>query len=441
VKQLDTTALYVVISPRFSLSETGHFYWNTLAYRDAFRNLNLDYRIIVPSFEGAENFLSQNPKFLMLDIGDTDSFGHDNGLISPLHLAQVIGRLIRDVNHEQDIYVLSFESSLTLYISLIHLSNRDSRIRVSLNLLDFGFWEKLLKMKQPGFRWLVKELKAATSQNSSNFHVFANSGSQPKLFSQLLGTKVFPWPIISVSTNRTHNEDLTLDSNEFVSKRLLVFPHADDLEVIKQLLDHGVNRGDVQNWIIDVHCKNLSDFQSVQEVASKFKMSESSLSYGYLDEESYSKKFEDSAAVLIPYIDQLHMHSGSGKAMDSLGHGRPIIALRGTHSCEIACKVGACFTLEEVTAKAIVATVGVINSSDAITRKSVFRSKIRKNASTFLSPESSLREIVSTFDSETAVSQPTERALLAKLSFLWFLIFIGTKVKKFVRVLFRRFTL
>lgn len=439
MKQLDTTALYVVISPRFSLAETGHFYWNTLAYRDAFRSLNLDYRIVVPSFEGVDNFLSQNPNFLMLDLGDINSFGHDNGLISPLRLTHAIERSIGSLNREQDIYILSFESSLALYISLIYLSSRYSRIRVSLNLLDFGFWGKLLKMKQPGFKNLVTGLKKATHQNSGNFHVFANSGTQPKLFSQLLGTKVFPWPIISVSTNRTQNKDLNLNSNDFVSKRLLVFPHSEDLEMIKQLLIHGINRDDVQNWQIDVHFKNYSDYQNVKDATNRSNDSDVSLSYGYLDEENYSKKFEDSAAVLIPYEDQLHMHSGSGKAMDSLGHGVPIIALRGTHSCEIACKVGACFTLESVTAIDIVSAVSLINSSEAITRKSVFRSKIRKNAFTFLSPESSLREIVSTFDSETAVSRPMKRKLFAKLSFLWFLIFIGTRLKKLLRVLLRRF--
>ena len=227
MNQLDRNALYVVISPRFTLSKSGHFYWNTLAYEDAFRKLNLDYRIIVPFFEGVEIFLAQNPNFLMVSIGGPNSFGHDNGLISPLRLAQVIGRLIRDLDCERDIFILSFESSLALYVSLIYLSNRDSRVRVSLNLLDFGFWEKLLKMKQPGFKGLITGLKAATNQNSAHFHVFANSGTQPKLFSQLLGTKVFPWPIISVSTNRTHIKELKLDSKELSSKRLLVFPHPD----------------------------------------------------------------------------------------------------------------------------------------------------------------------------------------------------------------------
>ena len=441
MNQLDRNALYVVISPRFTLSKSGHFYWNTLAYEDAFRKLNLDYRIIVPFFEGVEIFLAQNPNFLMVSIGGPNSFGHDNGLISPLRLAQVIGRLIRDLDCERDIFILSFESSLALYVSLIYLSNRDSRVRVSLNLLDFGFWEKLLKMKQPGFKGLITGLKAATNQNSAHFHVFANSGTQPKLFSQLLGTKVFPWPIISVSTNRTHIKELKLDSKELSSKRLLVFPHPDDLPVIIQLLNHGINRGDVQNWKIDVHFKNLSDYQNIQEETSKSNLSDISLSYGYLDEESYSKKFEDSAAVLIPYKDQLHMHSGSGKAMDSLGHGLPIIALMGTHACEIACKVSACFPLESVTAIDIVAAIGKINSSEAITRKSVYRSRIRENASTFLSPDSSLREIVATFNSELPISQPMKRKLLTKLSFLWFLIFIGTKIKKFLRDKFKRFTI
>ena len=441
MNQLDKNALYVVISPRFTLSKTGHFYWNALAYEDAFRKLNLDYRIIVPSFEGAQTFLSQNPNFLMVDIGGPNSFGHDNGLISPLRLTQAIRRLIQDLNLERDIYILSFESSLTLYVSLIYLSNRDSRIRVSLNLLDFGFWEKLLKMKQPGFKGLITGLKAATNQNSAHFHVFANSGTQPKLFSELLSTKVFPWPIISVSTNRTHFKESKLNSNELSSKRLLVFPHPDDLEVIKQLIKQGINRGDVQNWKIDVHFKNLSDYQNIQEVTSRSNMSDVSLSHGYLDEESYSKKFEDSAVVLIPYKDQLHMYSGSGKAMDSLGHGLPIIALRGTHACEIACKVNACFPLENVTAIDIVAALGKIDSSEAITRKSVFRSRIRENAFAFLSPESSLREIVTTFNSEYPISQPMKRELLTKLSFLWFLISVGTKIKKFLQDKFRRFTI
>lgn len=406
--------VYCLLSPRFSLQKTGHFYWYTIAYETGLIGLGLDYLVVIPNVRDTE-FLRTRPTWK--EIGLESEWGNDAGETNPVVLARKLGEVITGVGKNRPIIFFGFESSFSLVLALMMVSKKHKNIKVALNLLDSGFWTQLFSPKNVARKFLVNRFATIAKSQSGRFILCGNSRNNASELSNILGLQVneFPLPTITSQTN------LPPTNNQLHKVKILLFISKNEINLTNTLITL-IQESNLCNELdLVIHCKDPSTFISIKTANSISSRLNLEVLEGFLEKDEYEGLIKSSQVALIPYLDSAHVGAGSGKAMDALGLGVPIIAIKGSHACVKGCSVGGCFPFSVGTPDSIMEAIQSYFSSNYYKEKSNSSVKIelQQKVNIEMGVEASLKKLFSTFYSQNSKPAPIWQYLI--LVGYWFL--------------------
>lgn len=318
LKELPQDHMVILLASRFDLNEGGHFYWYT---KEMITELNMhhpNYLVLSPPILGDElpNFIDAHWQF----IDDLSAWGHDTGIQSPKKLVKKMLPILDSLGKSESITLISFESSLSMIVALLELQRRVPVLQISVNLLDHGFWLKLLSTKVPIVRFLIRDFTRILQNANESFKLLHPSLSQVDSFSRLLGFRVFPFSHISAFW-KFSSMPLQTSPNE---TRVLILPWSADLDHVKKFIDSVFMEIGV-TFRAHIHFKTLVDLQYFREHIRVETFDKIDYSVGVLSLHEYISLFKQSDLAWIPYTDFYHQITGSGRAFDCLTLGCPLI--------------------------------------------------------------------------------------------------------------------
>lgn len=331
---------YCLLSPRFTFEKTGHFYWHTLAFEEALEQLGLDHFVITPILDNSD-FTSR--KSTWKEIRTTAQWGNDSGHENPLILAHRISSIINQIDRERPIILFSFESSFSLIVALIIVSKKFRNLQIAINLLDSGFWVRIFSPGNFIKNFFRSSFTHAINSFEGRFVLFGNSKENSSKLSNILRLQLYEFPLPSITTL----VQLQQNDKKNTERQIIVFISKNELILMQSFIDSFILSDFIDKWDLVIHCKEISTYESLASSIPADSKGKIQLITGFLDKLDYEALIYSASVALIPYTDISHNVAGSGKAMDALGLGIPIIALKGSHACEMGCRVGACFPFED----------------------------------------------------------------------------------------------
>jgi hypothetical protein len=321
--------LVILLASRFSTLQDGHFFWYTKELATLLQQIHPNYLIISPHLKD-----DKVPDFIdsrWLFVKDLNKWGNDFGKDSPQSLVKLLAPILQRLNQDQGIFIFSFESSFSMCAALLEIQRIFPQIRVGITLLDHGFWLKMFTSRPILFDFLTKKFIRILQINAENFKLFHPSIAQVSQFRQLIGVDVFPVRQMSAFWNHPNSISPTFSE----SLKLLVLPWPKDVDRILQFVNSFSN---LLGTKIDlhVHFKSQSDFNYFNLNAQKDHLNLLNVSIGSLKSEDYVLQYRQSDAVWIPYTDEYHQVTGSGRALDSVVLGCPLIIDKGSDLALIA---------------------------------------------------------------------------------------------------------
>lgn len=409
------TPFYCLVSPRFTLVKTGHFYWYTIAYETALNEQHLDYFVVTPTLKNAE-FLNTKPNWREVDT--KSQWGNDAGFANPLVLANKLEQVIKEIDKTRPIVVFGFESSFSMVLALLRLSKKYPNLQIGVNLLDSGFWSQLFSIENRGKRFLAKCFANLIKSQGGRFVLFGNSKSNACELSKILGQKVFEFPLPTITSRKI----LRPKFEKSQKTKIIMFISENEIQITKSFLNlvEESKLGEELNLV--VHCKGSISYEALEPFANPNCRQSIEIVTGYLEKEEYEGLIESSDVALISYLDLAHIGAGSGKAMDALGLGVPIIALEGSHACQMGCAVGGCFPFKDGSATSMIRAIQSYIANDALGDEQDFSRniKLQQRVNREMGVESSLIKLFSNFRSHSSNSFPS--GLYPALIGYWFLV-------------------
>lgn len=352
---------YCLLSPRFSFVKTGHFYWYTLAYEQALEQLGLDHFVITPILDNSD-FSSRKPTWK--EIPTKAQWGNDAGHANPLMLARRISSIIGQIDRHRPVILFSFESSFSLIVALIIVSKKFRNLQIAINLLDSGFWARIFSPGNFIKNFFRSIFKHAINSFEGRFVLFGNSRENSSKLSSMLRMQIYEFPLPSI----TSLAQLQPSNKENIERQIIVFISKNEFALMQSFVDTFILSDLIDVWDLVIHCKEKSTYESLASSIPANLTKKIQLITGFLDKLDYEALINSASVALIPYTDISHTEAGSGKAMDALGLGVPIIALEGSHACEMGCRVGACFPFEDSNASSIIQAIEAY-SVDVLTQQ------------------------------------------------------------------------
>jgi len=317
LKDLPQDTLIVLLASRFDLNQGGHFYWYTKEIVSELSLHHPKYLVLSPPInaETLPDFVDARWVF----VANLSMWGNDIGALPPRRLVKKIAPILGNIGSSQSVVILSLESSFSMIGALLEIQRKLPHVRVSITLLDHGFWLKFLSTRLPFVKLLVRKFITNLVNAQDSFKLLHPSLSQVENFSKLIGFKIFPFHHISAFWKYS-GRPLEIDRDEI---RLLVLPWSVDLEHVIQFLNSSLNIG--TNFKVHIHFKNQNDLNYFRENLGIDVFSKIGYSVGALSLEDYISQFKRSDLAWIPYTDFYHQITGSGRAFDCLALGCPLI--------------------------------------------------------------------------------------------------------------------
>jgi glycosyltransferase involved in cell wall biosynthesis len=272
-------------------------------------------------------------------------WGQDTGKMSPKKIAEEITAIVGEerLENEETIFY-SYETSLALSIALLKLSAKYPKIQFSLHLMDDGYWESLFSSKLLKFFSLRKSFAASHSYLQPRGRFTCNSDFASKRYRQLIGIKMDAHRAFyseqSITSTSTISPDFERIKNQ---QKILVFFWETDLPFLRVALKY------LFEVSTEIYFKCIFQIKS-EELLNKFNnmLTEENLPkpkviFGELSLDEYTKMITNASAALICYTDYYHQIGGSGRLVDCLCNGTPVIVPEGGALSELIDEEGGSF--------------------------------------------------------------------------------------------------
>lgn len=323
-KKFDSTN-FILMAPRLSASIAGHRYWFPRNIYAELTRIQIKVTTIVNSEIDKQELESLQGEVSQFE--QKCQWGQDTGSLSPKKITKEITTILgkEKLQNEENIFY-SYETSLALAIALMRLSAKYPKIRFSLHLIDDGYWESVFSSK------LLKILGLRRSFAKNYFHLqprgrlTCNSDFASNRYRKLIGTKMDvhrafyseqPNALPSVSSS---NFEKTVNE-----QNVLVFFWEADLAFLKLALKH------LFEFSQETYFKCIFQIKS-EELLSKFNnmlieedLPKPRVIFGELSLDEYTRMITNASAAAICYTDYYHQIGGSGRLVDCLCLGTPVI--------------------------------------------------------------------------------------------------------------------
>lgn len=324
--------IYILLAPRANMAQDGHFYWYLYRVIRFFKQEKKNAMIIVSGASPIHELYSlvDNSLVRIVRVEDSAEWGYDTGSIRPLKLSKLFMKSTSkdgfDIQESDHVIFFSNETSLTSLLSMLLLMQKNPNFSVMLNLIDFGFWKKII-YENRFLRLLWKPI--ARMINQKNLFLATNS---PALFEVLREQGIESiklWKYYQLSdpdySFKINQVSLGVNRKNMLCQILVLpWPENSDLVLafIKQLLLNTEFHGCVR-----IHLKKNDSIQPYLELKEKLHLNESQLilTQGVLDGNAYMSLLNQASAIWFPYNSSYHAESGSGRAIDALVSGTPIL--------------------------------------------------------------------------------------------------------------------
>ena len=317
---------FILVSPRLSSDEGAHFLPYFLNILPELISRYDNVFVIAPdSFKFPENtsrFLEENA-VNVIPLPSTQSWGNDIGFVNPLWFSRyLLKRFPR--YHRSQIHLFANESSLAILLMTCSLIFLNPRITATINLIDFGFWNKFIT--QRGIkRFAAMSYIALFQRLSARLKIVAQS---PELVNNLKSkglNSVRLWPFIQLTPKNFSISNFRLVSREEsnpLRKTLLVLPWPEDHKTVGEVVEL-LKRDSGETVDIIVHTKSVEEMSRLREAHGLD--GRISFSGGSLEPMAYHRMLFNSSLVWLPYFSKSHAETGSGRALDALLAGVPVL--------------------------------------------------------------------------------------------------------------------
>jgi glycosyltransferase involved in cell wall biosynthesis len=297
--------------------------------------------LVLPSEYKQHKSILEGGKHLYVDT--QREWGCDVGALSPKILKQKLENVIfHSTVPDNSVLIYSFESSFSLLVALIGILRHHANVVVFLNFIDGQFWVKLFTSRLFqifGFHWFIrKQIQKVTPM----LLLTANSSRQAKFFTSILGVEVQVHNPISIApiepqTTKSSFQDIATDSNP---KLLIIFWPVDIPFLMQLLYLIKENRPELfENMVIHSKWKD----PSVREFVNQLSIFKPALIEEELSQEDYRNMINGASLSILCYTDTYHYMGGSGRVVDSLIAGVPVIVAKGGVVHDLALSLDAAF--------------------------------------------------------------------------------------------------
>ena len=353
--KLPSSSEFIVLAPRFEVNESGHFYWFTKSLERELISNDLPYRIISGAFDGS----SQKQFESWMILPTRKEWGKDTGTISPLRLAKLIEtEILIDTKQSSRSLIYTYETSYSLLAALIIILLRRPNSTAAANMLDTGYWQRFFDWEWFSWAPLRSSVKYALKSVDKRLLLYANMPNHAAIISKQINYSVDVFPHISALNPKEYaNEDFSNILRDEKLPKILILTWPGDLPFVCRTLKLMSQKHPMLLQQITVHTKNSIDDSVMISYLSLENIKGINLVTGTLSDDSYKKLIRQNDVTLFPYSDEMHFSTGSGRVIDSLVLGRPVILNSESGSCLHANKVNACFTFDGISPSSLLEAI------------------------------------------------------------------------------------
>ena len=404
--ELIGTSNFIVLASRFEVNESGHFYWFTKSLqRELIRN-GIPFKILSRIFpESTEEQFSE-----WRTLPTTKEWGKDTGTISPIKLANLIDReFSTEYILKSRTIIYTYETSFSLFAALVIILLRNPNFTASANMLDSGYWQRFFNLELLSFAPLRASIKFPLKFIGKRLLLFANMSSQAEIISKQIDYPVDAFPHITALNPAEYSlKDSQLNTSSDALPKILFFTWTEDLPFVCKILSHVGYRSPLLLSRITIHTKSLSDKFFLDKFLVEKNIEGVNIVAGTLSESNYIELINSNDVTLFPYTDAMHFLNGSGRVIDSLILGKPVILSSESGSCVHAKKVNACFTFHGVGPASVLEAIEEFKASPFFSEKSssLYQDKLKSAAAIEFSVGGLLKKV--TFKSNERMSKYVE---------------------------------
>jgi len=348
---------FILLAPRLSASIAGHRYWYPRSIYAELTRLQIKVTMIVNS-EIDKQELESLPGNI-IQFQEKFQWGQDTGKMSPKKIAkEITGILGKEKLENEETIFYSYETSLALAIALMKLCVKYPKIRFSLHLMDDGFWGSVFSSKLLNFLSFRKSFTASYFHLQARGRFTCNSDFASNRYRQLIGIKMDVHRAFYTEQSITSTSTISPDFERMKNQHnMLVFFWETDLPFLRVALKH------LFELSTEIYFKCIFQIKS-EELLNKFNnmLTEENLPkprvvFGELSLDEYTKMITNASAALICYTDFYHQIGGSGRLVDSLCNGTPVIVPEGGALSELIDEDGGSFVYRIEDPKTFVAAI------------------------------------------------------------------------------------
>ena len=392
--ELVGTSKFIVLASRFEVSESGHFYWFTKSLQRELIFNELPFRILARIFP--ESTQEQYAEWRILPT--IEEWGKDTGTISPIKLAKLIEKeLSIDGRLDSKTIIYTYETSFSLLAALVLILLRNPNWTASANMLDSGYWQRFFNLQLLSFAPLRASIKFALKFVWKRLILFANMSNQAEIISKQIGYPVDAFPHITALNPTEYTlKDSSTRATSSALPRVLVFTWSEDLPFVSQILSLMAQKSPLLLSQTTIHTKIISDEVVLRKYLLQKEIEGVNIVSGTLSEPNYMNLICSNDLTLFPYIDAMHFLNGSGRVIDSLILGRPVILNSESGSCLHAKKVNACFTFDRVDPASVLEAIEDFKASPFfnIESSSMYRDELKSAAAIEFSVGGLLKRVI-----------------------------------------------
>ena len=334
---------FILMAPRLSASIAGHRYWFPRSIYAELTRLQIKVTMIVNSeidkreLESLQGHVSQfQEKF---------QWGQDTGKMSPKKITKEITAIVGKEKLENDKTIFySYETSLALAIALMKLSAKYPKIQFSLHLIDDGYWESVFSSKLLKFLRLRKSFAASYSHLQPRGRFTCNSDFASKRYRQLIGVKMDVHRAFYSEPSITSTSTISSDFERMESQQnVLIFFWEADLAFLRVALKHLFEFSQETYFKCIFQIKSEELLNKLNNMLTEENLPKPRVIFGELSLDEYTKMITNASAAVICYTDYYHQIGGSGRLVDCLCNGTPVIVPEGGALSELIDEDGGSF--------------------------------------------------------------------------------------------------
>ena len=431
---------FIVLASRFEVNESGHFYWFTKSIQRELLCNEIPFKILSRIFP--ESSQEQFTGWGILPT--TKEWGKDTGTISPLKLADLIEKeLSTEGLLESKIIIYTYETSFSLLAALVLILIRNPNCTASANMLDSGYWQRFFNLQLLSWAPLRASLELPLKFVGKRLLLFANMSSQAEIISKQINYPVDAFPhITALSPAKYALKDSLMKSSSDALPKILIFTWSEDLFFVCQILNLMRERSPSLLSQAKVHTKSAEDEIALNEYLLQTGIEGVNIVSGTLSELNYINLICNHDVILFPYTDAMHFLNGSGRVIDSLVLGKPVILNSDSGSCLHAKKVNACFTFDGVSPASVLEAIDEFKNSPFFSAKTsgMFENDLKSASAIEFSVGGLLKKLVTKsnerISSYTIGLGPHKLIYLfivCELQITWTLLHTYHKISRFIK--------